>query len=597
MSITVDKVPALVLQDTSAGLNEKDIPYDNHELSSVDSSGLAAGGVTDDEYQTLRRVAGPLSLSIFSVAFVELCERFSYYGSIAVLVNFVQQPLPEGSTTGAAFAIGQEQSGALGLGQRASTGLSTFNSFWAYVMPMVGAYLADTYWGRYKTIMWAILAATVGHIILVISAIPSVIQVPNAAVAVFAVGLVIMGIGTGGFKSNISTLIAEQYTSDAYIKTLKSGERVVVDPFMTYSKIYQYFYMCINIGAVLGQVSMVYAENYHSFYLAFALPTVMFLFCPLVMFMFRKKYVRSPPTGSIVSKAFKVFNICLKEKASWNPVTFVRGIKSPDFWTTAKPSRFDAASITKPVWMTFDDAWVDELRRGVKACAVFCFFPIYWLTYNQGPGNLVSQAATMTRNGVPNDLISNLNPITLVIFIPICDKVLYPFLAARGIRFSPIKRITLGFFLGSAAMVWSCVVQYFIYKDGACGNQMNTCEVPAPINVWWQTGPYVLIAFSEIFASITGLEYAFTKAPKNMRSLVMSLFLFATAISSALGQAFVSLADDPLLIWNYAVFAVMAAGAGVVFWFTFRHLDAEEDALNMKVKASTYLGRQEKSTA
>jgi hypothetical protein len=52
-------------------------------------------------------------------------------------------------------------------------------------------------------------------------------------------------------------------------------------------------------------------------------------------------------------------------------------------------------------------------------------------------------------------------------------------------------------------------------------------------------GRYVLIAASEIFASITGLEYAFTKAPKNMRSLVMSVFLFMSAISSALGEAFV----------------------------------------------------------
>jgi POT family proton-dependent oligopeptide transporter len=58
------------------------------------------------------------------------------------------------------------------------------------------------------------------------------------------------------------------------------------------------------------------------------------------------------------------------------------------------------------------------------------------------------------------------------------------------------------------------------------------------LNVWIQSGSYVLIALSEIFASITGLEYAFTKAPKNMRSLVMAMFLFATAISSAIGEAF-----------------------------------------------------------
>lgn len=73
---------------------------------------------------------------------------------------------------------------------------------------------------------------------------------------------------------------------------------------------------------------------------------------------------------------------------------------------------------------------------------------------------------------------------------------------------------------------------------------MSTCvdaagnPVTSSLNVWIQSGSYVLIAFSEILASITGLEYAFTKAPKNMKSLVMALFLFTSAVSSAIGEAF-----------------------------------------------------------
>ena len=50
---------------------------------------------------------------------------------------------------------------------------------------------------------------------------------------------------------------------------------------------------------------------------------------------------------------------------------------------------------------------------------------------------------------------------------------------------------------------------------------------------------YIFIAISEIFASITALEYAYTKAPKNMRSLVMAINLFTSAVSAALGEAFV----------------------------------------------------------
>ena len=192
----------------------------------------------------------------------------------------------------------------------------------------------------------------------------------------------------------------------------------------------------------------------------------------------------------------------------------------------------------------------------------------------------------MVTNGVPNDVLSNLDPIALIIFIPICDYLIYPALRRAGIRFTPIKRITMGFYTGSAAMIWAAVVQHYIYKTNPCGYHVATCAdadgrpITSTLNVWIQTGSYVLIALSEILALITGLEYAYTKAPKNMRSLVMSVYLFTNAVSAAVGQAFVSLSADPLLVWNYGSMAVLAAVAGTLFWIHFRHLDAEEDALN-----------------
>lgn len=66
-----------------------------------------------------------------------------------------------------------------------------------------------------------------------------------------------------------------------------------------------------------------------------------------------------------------------------------------------------------------------------------------------------------------------------------------------------------------------------------------------------------------------------------MKSLVTAVFLFQTALSSAIGQAFTSLAEDPLLIWNYTVVACLAAVAGVIFWLQNAKVDKEEDKLNM----------------
>lgn len=67
-------------------------------------------------------------------------------------------------------------------------------------MPLVGAYVADQYLGRYRTIMYSIGAALIGHFILIVSAIPSVIAHPGGAIGCFSLGLIIMGVGTGGFK-------------------------------------------------------------------------------------------------------------------------------------------------------------------------------------------------------------------------------------------------------------------------------------------------------------------------------------------------------------------------------------------------------------
>jgi POT family proton-dependent oligopeptide transporter len=90
---------------------------------------------TDEELQTLRRVADYIPAKAYTIAFIELTERLSYYGTVQVFVNFIQQANP-GTATGKALdpSSANAQPGALGLGQQASTGLTTFNQFWVYVM-------------------------------------------------------------------------------------------------------------------------------------------------------------------------------------------------------------------------------------------------------------------------------------------------------------------------------------------------------------------------------------------------------------------------------------------------------------------------------
>ncbi|THU84559.1 peptide transporter PTR2A [Dendrothele bispora CBS 962.96] len=533
---------------------------------------------TEEERLTLRRISDKIPWPAYLIAIVEMAERFSYYGSVVLFTNFIQQPLPDGSNTGAGGPTGQ--SGALGKGLQTASGITTFYQFWAYITPILGGYLADTYWGRFNTICVAIGVAFVGHVILILSAIPSVIVHPNNAMGAFVIGMLITGLGTGLFKSNISTLIAEQYRRrKLFVVTTKKGERVIVDPAYTVSRMYMYFYLVINVGALIGRITMTYAEKYVGFYLSFTLPTAIFLICPLVMLIGRKHYNHTPPNGSVVTTAFRLWIYASRGRWSWNPWWTYKNMRADDFWESAKPSKQQ----NRPGWMTFDDQWVDEVRRGIKACGVFVWYPIYWLSYNQLNNNLTSQAATLTVHGLPNDVLSNLDPFALIILIPLFDAFLYTTLKRIHINFSALKRITAGFATGSAAMIWAAVVQHYIYKVHlSCGNEANSlgCEGVSPITVWVQTGSYVLIAISEIFASITGLEYAFTKAPKNMRSLVMAIYLFTNAFGAALSEAFLPLLEDPLLSWNYGSVAIISAFGGIVFWLSVRKLDVQEDHLN-----------------
>ncbi|TGZ85616.1 MFS peptide transporter [Ascodesmis nigricans] len=526
----------------------------------------------------LRHVAGRLPWLIYPVAFVEMCERMSYCGTIAVFVNYIQRPLPPGSITGAGHDSGHH-SGALGMGQRASTAITTFDTFWSYTLPLLGGWVADTKWGRYKTIQMAALAAIIGHVCLIMSALPPLLVLNNkGSLALLLIGIIIIGFATGGFKANISPLMAEQFSKEKpRIKVLKSGELVIVDHDLTVTRLYGYFYMFLNVGAIVGQTAMIYAEKYVGFYLAYIIPTGMYLTCPLVMFWCRNRYAKAPPSGNVLVQAYQMWKLAMKGRWSWNLIKMLKGMSSEDFWEHAKPSNIPEER--RPKWMMgLDDKWVDELARGLRACKIFLWYPIYWLSYNQMNNNLVSQAATMNTHGIPNDFISNVNPISLIIFIPLFEHLIFPYLRKRfHLTIPPLHRITVGYITASLALVFSAVIQHYIYLLSPCGKNANKCPTPTDITVWWQIGPYAMIGLSEMLAITSGMEYAYKQAPETMKSLVMAVFLFMAALACLLAQAFVPLAEDPLLEWNYAVPAVLLAIAAVGFWWTSRGMGGGEE--------------------
>jgi len=134
-------------------------------------------------------------------------------------------------------------------------GLKKFYRFWCVILfrtpyakanrhircfltPLLGAYIADTYWGRFKTVVFALFVALIGHVILIISAV--LVTVDNrAAIVACVVALITIGLGTGLFNANIFPLVAEQYErTKLFVTITNKGERVIVDPALTVSRVY-----------------------------------------------------------------------------------------------------------------------------------------------------------------------------------------------------------------------------------------------------------------------------------------------------------------------------------------------------------------------
>ncbi|KAF2874955.1 di/tri peptide transporter 2 [Massariosphaeria phaeospora] len=545
------------LRDSHAGTSSPsdkagDVIHDNHDL-------IQGTLPTEEEKRTLRHVGEPLPKAAFLVAIVELCERFTYYGASGIFQNYVQRPR-DGS-------LGR---GALGMGHKGATGLTTFFQFWCYVTPILGAIIADQYLGKYNTILIFCVVYIVGLLILTTTSIPAALA-HGSGIGGFVAAIIVIGLGTGGIKSNVAPLIADQYRRRqmAISTDPKTGERIIIDPAITIQRIYMVFYWCINIGA-LATLPTPYMERDVDFWSAFLLCLCVFMVGTITLVLGRKVYIVRPPQGSVITDAFRVIWMMLKNRNM----------------DAAKPS-FQAAA-GKNSALRWNDHFVDEVKRALVACQVFTFYPIFWVVYNNFSNNFVTQAGQMRGHGIPNDLMQNFDPISIIVFLPLLDRFLYPALRKARINYPPINRIVTGFWIASLAMVYAAVIQYYIYKAGPCyaeplcaaSEDADGVKQGNDIHIAAQTGAYMLIGIAEIFASVTGLEYAYTKAPPNMKSFVQSMFLLTNAFGAAIGEALTPLLYDPAIQWMFVGLGVSSFIAGCLIWIIFHHLNETEDQMN-----------------
>lgn len=135
-------------------------------------------------------------------------------------------------------------------------------------------------------------------------------------------------------------------------------------------------------------------------------------------------------------------------------------------------------------------------------------------------------------------------------------------------------------------MAYAAGVQKLIYLRGPCYERPLACEasqggkIPNEISVWVQLPVYFILAIAEIFGFVTASEYAYSKAPKDMKAVVQAIMQLTACVASALGMALSLVSRDPKLVVMYASLAAAMGVSAVLFFWKFRMYDEREDEMN-----------------
>ncbi|CAF1620133.1 unnamed protein product, partial [Adineta ricciae] len=476
---------------------------------------------TQSELATLEHVSDRFPFTTWLLIFGQLCEQFVYFGTYIVFQNYIQFPIPTN---------GEKQAGALGYGRKMATAVTMSYSCLCNLSPIAAAIIADQFWGRYKTLTVASFIYFFGLIILVLTSIPALTKIGVGFPGLIC-ALIVIGLAVGAFKSIMGPFMAEQYSRKAPVIKVVKGQRKILSPEMTIQSLFNWFYWAANFGAFIAELITPTVEKYHSFWLAYFLASAIFPCCIIVLFVGRRRFTRQSPTGSLVVRAFRV---------TWNALAnrWKLGKQSANEHLLDYAKGRHVSNDTKRTTEQTKNEFIDDLKQTFHACRVFVFFPLFWMCFNQEVTNLTSQAAQMNVGPLPNDLLQTINPLVVVVFVPIFDKIVYPMLRKCHIKFGPIERITWGFIVTALGMAWIAIVQHLIYSTAPnfdyTVQPCSTCQKFNNITVAWQIPARFLIGIGEIFAVISGIEYAYVKAPTSMKSIVMALFVCARAVGSLL---------------------------------------------------------------
>ncbi|KAG6622418.1 Proton-dependent Oligopeptide Transporter (POT) Family [Phytophthora cinnamomi] len=483
------------------------------------------------------------------------------------------------------FAIGQSLKNffqKLGWSNKGSTSMKlTYDSF-SQFMCIVAGYVSDERLGKFKTLMSAATFDSFGLLFLVIAALPAVVNnYLGVSKAIFNIGLFL---GVAISQICLRSLVIS-YGGDQFSPAAPPSEKALF---------FSIQYWFANIGAFIGyavfpSVSIhgfgaIPAEyGYVAVYLVGLAMVVIFLG---LLWFTRNRYVNVPPTKESIAVVIKIvlhhakknvhaqmivlgtvlyiLAFLLNILASFlsddgevgHNISYACGVMiviATILWVYYGQSSEFMESAKDTVGDRFDPELVDGVKQVVRILPFNAFNVFWWACQNQRGNNqsIIQQTDTRLGSGtfasqIPGPTVQMFNPIGVLIFVPLMEKVVYPLYEKyTGKPASSYGKILAGYGMAAIAMIWTgCfeiirrstspltyvdsngVTQFILNDDG--GQVMN--DIP-----WWTAIPqYLLVALAGVMIAIPIYDVNFSEVPQSMRSTSIALGFFVGSMGSSL---------------------------------------------------------------
>ncbi|RWR77628.1 Proton-dependent oligopeptide transporter family [Cinnamomum micranthum f. kanehirae] len=420
--------------------------------------------------------------------------------------------------------------------------------------PLFGAFLSDSYLGRFRTLAYASIASLLGMATLTLTASLRGLRPPSCdpnkpganclgatkgQVGVLYLALGLLTIGAGGIRP-----CSLPFGVDQFDATTEKGRRGI-DSF------FNWYYFTFTVSLMVALTVIVYIQSSVSWSLGLAIPTFLMLCSITLFFVGTKVYIYVSPEGSIFSSIAQVFVAAYKKRrlelphANEQPQVLYDPSSPKDSTTSKLPLTQQFRCLNKAAiiaegelnpdgspsnhWKLCSIQQVEELKCLIRIMPIWASGIICFTALAQQATFTVSQARKMDRHLGPNFQIppgslSVISMFALTVFIPIYDRILIP-MARRITKLQTGITILQRMGIGMAISVLSMVVGGLIEEKRR--NSANSHQDPrgiAPMTVMWLAPQLVLMGMADAFNGIGQIEFYYKQFPEHMRSIGGSLF-------------------------------------------------------------------------